>query len=64
MKHTLPLPLLLLAILLIALTGLFLPSCAPGQSIPIRASIATPDGSIGYSSKAGLDVQVTVRPTK
>lgn len=35
-----------------------LPSCAPGESIPIRARILTPGGSVGYSTKGGLEIAV------
>lgn len=60
----LPLPILLLALFLFTITGLMLPSCAPGQSFPIRARIATPDGTIGYSSKSGLEVELDARSSK
>jgi hypothetical protein len=50
--------LLALAICLASLT-----SCA-GSAFPIRASIVTPDGTVGYSSKGGLDVAVDVRGRK
>ena len=46
-----------------------LPSCSPSQTAaarawPITFHLKGPDGDIGYSSKGGLVITGTVRPTK
>lgn len=43
-----------------------LPSCAPGQlsNVPIRIGIVGPDGSVSYSSKGGLQVEVDASSAK
>lgn len=35
-----------------------LPSCSALQEVPIRFTLITPEGDFGYSSKAGLSVDV------
>lgn len=46
--------------------GCSLPSCTPAQlavarAIPIRIGLDTPDGSLGYSSKSGIDVRARIQ---
>lgn len=36
----------------------FLPSCSPGDSFPIKATLIMPDGAISYSSKGGIEASV------
>jgi hypothetical protein len=62
-NRTMKLPFFLLLFILL-ITLLFTPSCAAMRAFPLRASLVTPDGSLGYSSKAGLEVAVNVRSRK
>jgi len=41
-----------------ALLGGALPSCSQLSTLPIRATVIMPDGSLSYSSKAGLEATV------
>ena len=36
-----------------------LPSCSALQEVPIRFTLITPGGDVGYSSKSGLSLEVT-----
>ena len=55
------LPPLFLLLFLLCLVTLVIPSCA---DFPIQARLVGPNGSIGYSSKAGLTVDVDARTGK
>lgn len=51
------------------LMGLATPSCTPAQietarAIPIRIGIESPNASLGYSSKSGLDLRARVQGDK
>lgn len=42
-----------------------LPSCAELKSVgPIRAKVTTDQGTVGYDSKSGLEVEVDARSAK
>lgn len=47
-----------------AALALCLPSCEALKGVPVRASVATDYGSVGYSSKRGLEVEVDQRTRK
>ena len=56
-------PLLAIACMTAGLTGFCLPSCSPAQvatfrAFPVRLGITGPNGDVGYSSKAGLSVDL------
>lgn len=43
----------------------FLPSCGDLKSMgPIRAKVTTDQGTVGYDSKSGLEVEVDARSAK
>lgn len=50
----------ILLIILLALLALLITSC----SLPLKASVSTDYGSVGYSSKSGLLIEVDQRSRK